>query len=316
MSASSSSKQTSRFKAFPEFTKLTLADRNEYESLIAGYPPIADIAYPTLMTWWNVLEAPMVSLLNDGLVLVYWFPGADDHSGYSFVGTRKVDESICMLFDYLRESDRPVRIVHVPEFVIGHMQHPELFTFKEERGSDEYILPVNKFYPLDSIVSYRRHRVRQFLSRVSEDRTEIKSLDLSVEENRSLLLGCAKEWPRKGTINDIVKRADETMEMQLRYADEIGIENVCLYIDGRLHGYILYHLPADEQYAIFSYAMVNYEIPYTLDYLIYAFAHWFLEQGITYINMDADLSHPMLRMIKLSLGPVNYFRKYTITPTE
>jgi hypothetical protein len=60
--------------------------------------------------------------------------------------------------------------------------------------------------------------------------------------------------------------------------------------------------------------MMKYAIPYTYDYAIYAFAEWLTDCGVQYVNIDGDAGAPLLRALKLALGPCNYFRKYTIKP--
>src|SRR5689334_17126748 len=121
------------FKTFPEFSKLTLADKAEYEALIKDYSPVYDVSFPALMSWWNTLGEMSISVLNNNLVVPYWLPGDERRSGLSLIGTNDIDESLCVLFDYLRDKGDPVRLVNVPEFVVTNVRYPGLFTFKEDR---------------------------------------------------------------------------------------------------------------------------------------------------------------------------------------
>lgn len=102
------------FKTFPEFSKLTLADREEYEGFVKDFPPIYDISFPGMMTRWNTFGEILVATLNGNLVIPYWLPGDEKRSGLSLVGTKDVDEPLCSLFDYLRSKNEPVRLVNVP----------------------------------------------------------------------------------------------------------------------------------------------------------------------------------------------------------
>lgn len=308
--------QLKTFKTFPEFSKLTLDDKDRYEALIAQYPPISHISFPTLMLWWNPLSSSAVALLNDNLVISYWLPGDERLSGLSVAGTNKIDETICTIFDYLQEQDRPARLVNVPEFVVSNMHHPELFHFEGERSLDEYILDISKFYPLRHIISYRRHRIRKFLEHVDERKISVRSIDLSVRANRRLLEDASAAWPRQGTINELTNFARYVMDDSIKLSDELGVENVCLFVDGKLHAFILYHLPADKRHAIFSFAMFSFALPHVFDYAVYVFARWFSEHDILYVNLDVDYNLPALRTLKVALGPANYFRKYTIEPAR
>ncbi|HVU59517.1 MAG TPA: phosphatidylglycerol lysyltransferase domain-containing protein [Candidatus Saccharimonadales bacterium] len=304
--------QTGEFKTFPEFSKLTFNDRKRYEALIAEYPPISNISFAGLKLWWDQLSGCAVARLNGNLVISYWFPGDEKRSGLSLIGTNKIDESMQTIFDYLREKGDPARLVHVPEFVLEKISQPDLYSCRGERGCDEYIYEVAKFYPMNHTTAYRRRRIRKFLAAVNEDRIIIRSLDLSKAENQQLLLDC--QWPRRG-INSIVGAFDECWEDTIRYADLLGLENVCIYVDGELAAYILYVQPADRRYIVLRHVKVDYRIPRILDYVIYRFAGWLHERGIAYVNMDSDLGLPFLRMFMLALGPSNYFRMYTIMPT-
>lgn len=302
------------FKTYPEFSKLTLGDRKKYEALIRDYPPMSEYSFPTLMNWWNTLDSCAVATLNGNLVISYWLPGGDRSTGISVVGVNDVDATMCAVLDELKRNGETPRLVHVPEFVVSHMSHPELFNFKSERAYDEYVLDLNRYYPMKRMKGLRRHRIRRFLSSVGDAKIVVKSIDLADEDNQRMLLGYAKAWPRRGTVNALVKHSDDAMKVSIENAEILGTENICLMIDGEIHAFLLYTQPSDSHYAIFSHVMVRYDVPYVYDYLAYAFAEWLLDRGIRYLNLDSDLGVPMLRVLKLALGPCNYFRKYTVTP--
>ncbi len=303
------------FKTFPEFSKLTFADRDEYEGLVADYPPLSDLSFATLMIWWNIMDTCAVAQLNGNLIISYWFPGIEKYSGLSIVGKSNLDESMCTIFDYLRDNGEPARLVHVPEFVIMSMRYPELFKFKEERAFDEYIVPVSRMYPLSrDVVAHRRWRLRKILAGMDEDTITMKSLELESLENKELLLATADEWWRKNTINDVSKLEREVFRSSVMDAEQLGIENVCMYIDGKLEGFCLFFLPADTAYATIIHVKVNCDTSRTLELLIYRTAKWLADRGVTYANLEYDLGLPLMRVIKLSLGPTNSFRKYTVEP--
>lgn len=308
--------KTNPFKTFPEFSKLTLADKEAYERIIADYPAITDISFSGLMIWWNFLDTCAVSELNDNLVISYWLPGVEEYSGLSILGTHKIDESVCTIFDYLRAKGEAPRLVHVSEFVMSNMKYPELFSFIAERNFDEYIVPISRLYPLSQAVSHRRVRIKKFLADVDESRIIIKSLNLAAPENKQLLFDSAEAWWSKHTVNELLLIEKEAMEVAIGQAEGLGVENVCIYIDGELHAFCLFQLALDKRYALISHAKVNDKIPYTFDYLTYAMARWFADKGITYVNLDCDLGLPFMRMIKLSLGPTNSFRKYIVEPAR
>lgn len=305
---------TSTFKTFPEFSKLTMADKGKYVALIRDYPPLVDLSFAGLMVWWNFLDSCAVSRLHNNLVISYWLPGDEKNSGLSLIGTDKIDESVCTLFDSLKAHDEPARLVHVPEFTISSMQYPELFTFTAEQDYDECIFAVSGFCPLSHATKRTKTKIQKFLSRVDEDMIEVRSLDLRTKVNRQLLLTGANKWFRKGGFNDLGKLNEEALALAIDAATQLDIENICLFIDGELAGFQLYQAPADKRYVIGTFTKVDTSIPGTPEYMMYVAARHFAEIGATYINYEQDLGVATLRAEKLSLGPVNFFRKYTVRP--
>jgi hypothetical protein len=303
------------FKTFPEFSKLALEDRKQYSDLVRDYPPISDIAFHSLMIFWGNFDAIHVSLLNGNLVIPYRFLGYDKHAGLSLIGTNKVDESICAIFDYLRERGDPVRLVNVPDFVIGNIRYSELFKFTAERGYDEYILPVSRFYPLGSVNILIRPRIRKFIRKMEGRSVELRSLDLSKLSTKILLLQNIDKWRRQGTMSDLGTVEEELLRYSIDKGHQLGLENRCLFIDGELYGYCVYYCPPhDKKYINVCHFKFDAYMPYLFEFWAYAWAKEMAEQGIEYINVDADYGSPQVRAKKMVLGPSNYFRKYQIEP--
>jgi hypothetical protein len=302
------------FKTFPEFSKLTLGDRQEYEALIRDYPPISEISFVTLATWWSYLEPAALATLNKNLVLSYWIPGDDETSGLSLVGTRDIDESICEIFDYQKlRGDKP-RLVHVPEFVVSNMRYPEMFTFTPERKFDECIVTTAALSSISNASHPIQEKITQFLRNHQGYSITLQQLDLTKEENQVLLLDKTERWSQAGTGNEIPKLLQEITPQKIRHAEELGIKNYCLYIQDELQGIFLYHQPHNKDYVIACFGRVNGRIKNIMEFLVYSVAQKFEEEEVSYINLDFDLGLPFLRANKLSLGPVNFFRKYTIEP--
>jgi hypothetical protein len=305
---------THAFATFPEFSTLTLEDRERYEELIANYPSIDEISFAVLMTWWSDFGNCMVALLNDNLVICYWRPGDEKNSGLCLVGDKHIDESMATIFDWLRTREEPMHLVHVPEFVISSMKYPEMYTLTSERGYDECIVSIKTLCSLGKMAQYRRWKVRRFKSEVNDERVVLKSLDLDSDQNQELLLEAMDRWKIKGRLNVINKREEEILKMSIRQATDFGYENVCLFVDGELHSFLLYQLPANPNYAIVDFIRLSYEIPHLFEFAVYQYALYLKGLEVRYANIVLDMDVPILRTMKLALGPRNFFRKYTIKP--
>ena len=304
------------FKTFPEFSKLTLNDRKVFEKAVAEYPPISDLSFGTLMSWFGMLTRPSIAQLHGNLIISYWLPGVEKRSGLAVIGTENLDETICAIFDYQREISDKMQLVNVPEFVLEHLEHPELFDFKAMRSMDEYIIPVSRFYPLNKMLSYRRKRVNTFVKNFGEERITVKAVDLSDKKLQELTVAKSEEWTKKGTVNDVTKMENEALHRAIIDGDAMGFDCVGVFVDGELEAYCIYQLPKDKAYALLNYFKVNGKVPKMLDYAVFAVGKWLSDREVVYANIDSDLGLPSLRAFKLALGPVNYFRKYRITPSK
>lgn len=273
---------------------------------------MADISFGSLMTWWNELHDVKVAYLNDNLVIQYWLHENEQNSGLSLIGTNKIDESICEIFDYLRNGSFPVKLVNVPHFVIDHVAYSIMFTFKEQRDFYEYVISLEKFYPMDNLVWYRRKKIERQLSQFGD--IFVRKLDLRTEDNQKLVLDMIDtSWDMN--LNNFGKLEQNAVRMSVLRAREIGIENICLFIEGKLQGICLYQEPSDKNFIILNHIKVGSKSLVGYDLMAHLFAKWLVEQGIKFANINSDAGLIRLRMLMLAFGPENFFRKYTVEPS-
>lgn len=302
------------FSEFPVFTKLTLENKPVYDRFISRFPPIDDISFASLVSWWGASDVASVSRLNDNLIISYWLPGSGSESGLGIVGTTDLDETICAVFDMQRQKGDEPRLVHVSEFLLPHIRYPEMFNFVPMPEYDEYILDIATYTQPNKTSEHLAKRVAQFAARTAGRNIDVRQLDLRDEANVALLIEAANRWPNEGTINELVTHSSGTLQNMLMSAETLGTESLCLFVDDELQAYILFTRSHDPEYVIFTHAKVSYDIPNTYEFMIYAFAEWMLKHGVKYINISFDLGLPNLRRLKLQFGPSRYFRKFIIEP--
>lgn len=304
------------FKQFPEFSKLTINDREKYEQFIKHLPPVGDAQFYSLMVRWNAGDVPVVAIMNDNLVISYWMPGNDKTSGISLLGNHEVDSSICQIFDWQRSVGQRPRLVHVPEAVIASVSHHELFIFDGERDFDEYVVQLDKLTDVKALPGLFRVRIKQFMRRNSNRMVDVRPVNLETLEARQAFLKIAQDWNGKGFINSAAKHVNNTIELAIMSARDLGLSALGLYIDKELAGFIMYHLPDGGDTIIITHSLVDTAEACVYDYMIHAFSCWLREHGVNFANLDSDLGLPLLRGVKLALGPVNYYRKYTVRPAK
>jgi len=297
------------FATFPEFSRLTLSDREKWETLIADYPPIYDISFPGLMTWWDQLGSMKVAQVNNNLVISYWLPGDDENNGLSLVGRSMIDESICEIFDYLKSNGEEAKLVNVPEFVVQQIKFHDMFSIDETRRLNEYVLPLAHFYPLKNMVLHWRKRVKNYI----DQKLTVTSIDMATKEGKTKLLK-ALQWREKNHLNDFGVIEGECMESFVSHADDLNIENLCVFLGEDLVGFCLYQVPTDKRYIIMKHIKATDPAMFGFELIAYALSKRFIEQGFQYVNLGADYDIERLRMFMVAIGAENFFRKYTITP--
>jgi len=301
------------FKTFPNFSKLTLTDREEYEERIRGYPNVGDISFAALMTWWDELGHGVVSTLNENLIVQYWLPGDEAKSGLSLIGTNEIDQTLCMIFDHMKTKDLRPRLVNVPQFVVNSIHYPELFKIKSQRCFDEYIFDMSDFYPIENLASIWRHKIKKKLPTLENRKVEMKKLDLAQQQNRDFLLNALDQWQPKN-INDYGQREREWARAATTLAADLHIENVGRFVDEELYGCCIYSISEDGHDLQVSFIKATHNKALGYELIMYLLAEWFHGLGVKQINLGWDCGLLRLRAFMLTLGPMNFFRKYTIEP--
>jgi hypothetical protein len=301
-------------KTFPEFSKLTFDHKRAYEAFIADFPPVADIAFASLMTRWNLLDDAAISKLNGNLIISYWLPGDEIHSGLSLIGTSRIDVTMCELFDHMKHTGSFPRLVHVPEFVLKHIAYPDMFLVSPNPEYDECILSVSDFYPLANNASHRRRAISHFIDDVGLDNLITEPISLRSVDNQHNLLALQTKWHKQGTINYTVSLDYESTRRAIIEANSLGLKALGIYVNDELSSFCIYQEPSDSRYVILSHLKTDHTLPHMFDYMVYAYARWFSDNGYRFVNLEVDWGLSELRSLRMSLGPVDFLRKYTITP--
>lgn len=305
---------------FPKFYKLKpeATDKELYNRSTAGYPPYSDILFSTLQIWWNLYGNLEVSSLKGNIVINYQLPFDKDSSGYCLVGKYQVDESMRVIFDHLKSTKLEQKLVHVPEFTLIEIKDKSIYTIEEETDYNEYILDSNQLSKLEgSSHGHIRTQINRFLREVEGKKVEHKYLDLSVAENQDHIFKSILEWEKNHPPkNDPDRSEHDALKKTLSHAAALDIESSALYIDDKLHGVILYHLPQTKDHYVIHHLRFDYSVPYTSDFMTQHLASKAVKANVPYINMEMDLGKENLRRHKKKLMPIHFYKKYTIYPAK
>jgi hypothetical protein len=304
------------YPVFPNFKKLNLEDRQQYESLVEAYTPFSDMSFTTLHIWWNLDEKLFFSVLNQNLVLNYYQPFDKPGAGLSLLGNHQVDKSIGEIFEYLKSYGRQQRLVHVPEFVIKEIEAKDAYDISEEADMHEYVMDAAACAKLEGRELGRiRRKVNRFLRETEDYQLELKELDLSLEKERGTVIAAIEDWRQRfPKANDPGRTETDAIKSALKHHRALEIKNLALFIDGKLHGVALFHQSQDRKYYILNHLKVDYSFPFIFDYLTNQVALAAHHNDIPYLNMEMDLGIEGLRQHKLGLRPVDFLKKYSVSP--
>lgn len=301
---------------FPDFAPLTLDHRDDYERLVADYPPVSDISFATLNIWWNLEDKLQICQLNGNLVINYHLPFDTENSGYSLIGKHDLQASILAMFEYLRQQNLPIKLVHVPDFVINELKQRDWLSIEEELDYNEYILDAKALASLEGSSHGRtRRKVKRFLREVEESEVDLRELDMSSEQVREELFEAVVEWEKEHpSRTDPDHTEHQAIRQTLKHAERFGVRHLGLYVDDKLHAIILYHKAKDDNHFILHHLKVDYSLPYIFDYMTHRVADKAVQEGVDFLNMEMDLGIESLKEHKMGLRPVDFFRKYTVQP--
>lgn len=161
---------------------------------------------------------------------------------------------------------------------------------------------------------HRRQNIQKLFAEFGEKNIVIRPLDLYNLESQRELLAELSIWQKRGKLNHTVNLDYEATRNTIIQANSLGVEGIGLYIDDTLQSIGLYQLPGDKRYAILNHMKTNFIRPHMLDLILYKYAEWFASIEVQLVNIEMDWGIPMLRSLRMSIGPTDYLRKYTVTP--
>lgn len=303
-----------RFSEFPEFTKLTFEDKPTYERFIAQFPPVDDISFTSLMSWWNSFGNISVSRHGNNLVVPYWIPGVESASGMSVIGTDHVDQTMCAVMDHLRERGEPVKLVQVSDFTVAAMRHPEIFNITPMPEFDEYVVPSAHLTDLSKFTDHRRSRTESTQKRLTGREVEIRPFDLASNFDQELVAQALDQWSRDAKGNEFSKYSDQNIRTLMEHGESIEIRSLSLFVDGKLQAFVFFYLSNGGANANVQNLRTSSEYPHMFDYAAYRFAEKLAKEGVMFFNVVCDFGLQPLRALKLGLQPTHYYRKFLIEP--
>jgi hypothetical protein len=299
---------------FPLFSRVTLADKKFIDDFNMNFPPFADWAFGTLVTWWDFFNDLEVSLLDHNLVIRSSYLSMGKIPEMTLLGNHNIDDAINTLFEYQRAHHLQVGLPSLPQYTIDAIKQPGHYSVIENPDTAEYIFSAQTQATLEgSSMSQIRWRINQFNRSMKGHDVEVRSIPLNTLAAKSLLINTLHTWPQTIFKNDYERTEGLVIDRALALAKDIELHSIGLFIDDTLEGFALYkHLP--QKHANINHVKVSYKYPNIFRYMLYVLATYLQKEGVDFLNGEMDLGIEGLRVYKSSLRPVHQLKKYDVLP--
>jgi hypothetical protein len=301
---------------FPTFKNLTLEDKDAYDLFYKKLGPYSDFSFNNLWIWYNTQNEIGISNCDNCIILRINNP-FDRQEEYCLIGCGECSNAISQLFKWQKLHDIEPKIVMVPEVVIKNLFPTEsrYIHYKEDVNNNDYIYDIEAMYSAtgSSYVKYR-NALSKFRRSYSED-LSVLNIDVKNLSNKVLLINSLHCWESTYRQNQQAQLEGAALDAYLRYADQLSVNCVGIFITGKLCAFSLYQLLPENGYAIVNNLKCNYAYNYIFDFTFSQIIRILHEKKITYVNLEQDLGIQGLRIHKQRLQPVKYLKRYTLTPT-
>jgi hypothetical protein len=295
---------------FPAFSKVTLADKQFIDNFNEQFPPFADWAFGTLMTWWNVFDDLEIAQLDGNLIIKSSYLSMGKIPQLTLLGNHNIDQAINTLFTYQREKNLKVELPALPQYTIDAIEHPDQFDIAEDPDTSEYIFSAEMHA---DTTGANIPTERSFNHTLENHIVEAVPIQLDTLQAKLLLINTLHTWKQTIYKNDPDRSEGIVLDRALALAEDIGLHCIGLFVDKELEGFALYkHLP--EKHANINHIKVSYNYPNIFRYMFNSLASHLHEQGIVYMNGEQDLGIEGLRFYKKSLNPTHKLKKYNVKP--
>lgn len=294
---------------FPEFANLDLSHKDVLQEIANRFPSYSDFNFVSLFTW-DTDNSVMISSLNENLVIRFKDYLTGD-SFYSLLGTSKIDETIKVLLEYSKKQGENNELMLVPHSVAMKVSGDQHIVI-EDRDNHDYLLSVA------DLVEFRTNKYRgkknlfNRYQRLHGEKTETKSLDLSIPENRAELERVLQDWQlSRNKDNQEVRNEFIAIKRALENAKILNLQAYGLFVDHKLAAFTLFEI-LPNKVAVIHFDKADTRYVGIFEHLKHSFAKHIASLDIETINYEQDLGLEGLRRAKESYHPVDYLKKYRI----
>ena len=297
---------------FPWFKSIDLTDRPIVEEMIADYPPFADFNFVELFCWNRGQQSGIAKL--DGNLVVRWEDCVTGDLFLSFLGTNKVGRTASKLIAYAKERGIEPRLQAIPDVVLNQGEEiGDHLEVSEDTQNSDYLLSVEEWAEL---AGSRFKNKRNAINKLERNHgPELRLLDLKDAAIRSDMVRLCRLWaeqrgrsteetaPEFNAINNFLTLGKESTLDRLRVFGA--------YINGVLVGFSVNEI-LPNGYALGHFAKADYRFDGVYPFMLRGVCRHLREQGVSLLNIEADLGDAGLAEAKSLCHPHGRLRKYVI----
>jgi len=279
--------------------------------LNTAFPPYADTAHGTFLTWWDLYNDLSFAQLNGNVIVQSSYPTLGEELAHTIVGGHEIKKTVNQLFDYRKNLGLAPVIHSTPEYQLPQLQGQSDIEITHEPDISEYVLSAEQHANPDTKEFLKiRHKISHFENAYGLDNIECRDIDLSNPETRQLLIKSLASWGGSFK-NDKDKLEEVIINKSLDIYDLIELQCFALFVNHKLVGFALYKM-MPKGYVNLNHLKVCYEYKDVFTYCLHRLAEHLYAQGISHLNIEQDLGIEGLRIFKQRLRPIEILNKYTL----
>ena len=173
---------------FPNFKKLELSDREDFEKFVSKFPPYSAFNFTYLWAW----DLGEVSELNGNLVIRFATDFKTMEPFLSFLGTNKYEDTVRTLLSFAKNSKIFPKLQFITKESIKYLQATNL-KIEEDRDNFDYLFSPSELAELQgNQFKELRRLARIFSEKYPEAVFQLRDLsDLSIQKQIHLTL---RKW--------------------------------------------------------------------------------------------------------------------------
>jgi hypothetical protein len=294
---------------FPDFKKLELSDREDFEKFVSKFLPYSAFNFTYLWAW----DLGGVSELNGNLVIRFATDFRTMEPFLSFLGTNECENTVHALLSFARSSGLSPELRFIPGEVIKYLKSASL-KMEEDRDNFDYLFSPTKLAELQgNQFKELRRLARIFSEKYPEAVFQLEDLsDLSVQKKIFLTL---RKWEYQKKIQN--KTCDLNFEERalrrlLESAKSHQLILSCVFLHDEMIGFSIDEiLPNGNAMAHFIKAVNSFRGIY--EFLNRELAKYLRTLNVVLWNWQQDLNIKNLRETKLGYRPVDFIKMYAVS---